>query len=65
MNDQAQGAAAARKATKVLDYMTGADVAKAEQEGELVFYMHDSEPAAWTAIERCAQESGAAVPALR
>jgi iron(III) transport system substrate-binding protein len=28
---------------KVLDFMTGADVAKAEQEGELVYYGHDSE----------------------
>lgn len=32
--------------TKVLDFTTSADVAKAEQEGELLFYTHDSEPAA-------------------
>src|SRR5262245_29762962 len=37
----AQGAA--RSATKVLDFQTGADVAKAEQEGELVYYSHDGE----------------------
>jgi iron(III) transport system substrate-binding protein len=47
----AQAAAPARKATKVLDFMTGADVAKAEQEGEFVFYTHDSEPAAAAIIE--------------
>ncbi len=47
----AQGAAPARKATKVLDFMTGADVAKAEQEGEIVFYTHDSEPAGAAIIE--------------
>jgi len=35
-----------RKVTKVLDFTTGADVAKAEQEGEFLFYTHDSEPAA-------------------
>jgi iron(III) transport system substrate-binding protein len=29
--------------TKVLDFMTYADVAKAEQEGELVFYCHENE----------------------
>jgi hypothetical protein len=40
-----QAAAPARKATKVLDFVTGADVAKSEQEGEVVFYTHDSEPA--------------------
>src|SRR5262249_43993371 len=39
------------KPTKVLDFMTGADVAKAEQEGEFVFYTHDSEPAAAAIIE--------------
>jgi iron(III) transport system substrate-binding protein len=31
------------KATKVLDFMTGADVAKAEAEGEVVYYSHDGE----------------------
>ena len=29
--------------TKVLDFMTNADVAKAEQEGQLVFYCHENE----------------------
>src|SRR5262249_59539352 len=31
------------KATKVLDFQTGADVAKAEQEGEVIYYGHDGE----------------------
>ena len=31
--------------TKVLDFETGADVAKAEAEGEMLFYTHDSDPA--------------------
>src|SRR5262249_8635902 len=30
--------------TAVLDFMTNADVAKAEQEGQLVFYCHENEP---------------------
>src|SRR5471030_2119118 len=30
--------------TKVLDFLTNADVAKAEQEGQLVFYCHENEP---------------------
>ena len=30
--------------TKVLDFQTNADVAKAEAEGEVVYYGHDSEP---------------------
>src|SRR6186713_3645064 len=29
--------------TKVLDFLTNADVAKAEQEGQLVFYCHENE----------------------
>src|SRR6266849_3186006 len=29
--------------TKILDFMTNADVAKAEQEGQLVFYCHENE----------------------
>jgi iron(III) transport system substrate-binding protein len=37
--------------TKVLDFTTGADIAKAEQEGEFLFYTHDSEPAAVGIIE--------------
>ena len=35
--------AQARTATKVLDFQTLADVAKAEQEGEVVYYGHDGE----------------------
>ena len=35
--------AGARAPVKVLDFMTGADVAKAEEEGEVVYYGHDSE----------------------
>src|ERR1700737_5457536 len=31
------------KSTKVLDFQTAADVAKAEQEGEVVYYGHDDE----------------------
>ena len=34
----------ANAATKVLDFSTNADVAKAEAEGEVVYYGHDSEP---------------------
>jgi iron(III) transport system substrate-binding protein len=33
-----------RPLTKVLDFTTGADMAKAEAEGEFLFYSHDSEP---------------------
>ncbi len=35
----------ARPVTKVLDFQTTADVGKAEQEGGVVFYTHDSDPA--------------------
>lgn len=38
-------AAQGRPVTKVLDFSTAADVAKAEAEGEFTFYSHDSEPA--------------------
>lgn len=38
-------AAQGRPVTKVLDFTTGADIAKAEAEGEFTFYSHDSEPA--------------------
>src|SRR6185436_18727597 len=38
-------AAQGRPVTKVLDFTTAADVAKAEAEGEFTFYSHDSEPA--------------------
>src|SRR4029453_1061504 len=37
-------ASRAEAATKVLDFSTNADVAKAEAEGEVVYYGHDSEP---------------------
>lgn len=39
-------AAQGRTVTKVLDFTTTANVAKAEEEGEVVLYTHDSEPAA-------------------
>ena len=38
-------AQASVKTAKVLDFTTGADVAKAEQEGEIVYYGHDGEAA--------------------
>src|SRR5438477_12690959 len=34
----------ARATTKILDFQTSADVTRAEQEGEVVYYGHDSEP---------------------
>ncbi|UHL64801.1 extracellular solute-binding protein [Paralcaligenes sp. KSB-10] len=40
-----------RPVTKVLNFTTGADIAKAEKEGEFLFYTHDSEPAAAGIIE--------------
>jgi iron(III) transport system substrate-binding protein len=43
--------AQAQAVTKALDFDTSADVAKAEQEGEFLFYTHDSEPAAAGIIE--------------
>ena len=46
-----QAAAQSRTVTKVLDFTTGADIAKAEQEGEFLFYTHDSEPAAAGIVE--------------
>ena len=36
--------AQAKAPTKVLDFETRADVAKAEQEGEVIYYGHDGEP---------------------
>ena len=36
-------AQAPAKSNKVLDFLTGADVAKAEAEGEVVYYSHDGE----------------------
>ena len=49
----AAGGAAAqpRGATKVLDFMTGADVAKAEAEGELIYYGHDGEAGIGTLLD--------------
>src|SRR6187455_54733 len=43
--------AQSRPATKVLDFTTTADVAKAEAEGEFLFYTHDSEPAGASVVE--------------
>jgi iron(III) transport system substrate-binding protein len=43
--------AGARAPVKVLDFMTGADVAKAEQEGEVVYYGHDSESGISTLLD--------------
>ncbi len=40
-----------RAATTVLDFQTSADVAKAEAEGELLFYTHDGEQAAASVVE--------------
>jgi iron(III) transport system substrate-binding protein len=44
-------AAAQARASKVHDFQTGADVAKAEQEGELVYYGHDGEAGIGTLLE--------------
>jgi len=44
-------AAQSRPATTVLDFQTTADIAKAEQEGVVVFYTHDSDPAAAAIME--------------
>ena len=43
--------AGTRAPVKVLDFMTGADVAKAEQEGELIYYGHDSESGISTLLD--------------
>lgn len=43
--------AGAKAPVKVLDFLTGADVAKAEQEGELVYYGHDSESGIATLLD--------------
>jgi len=47
----ASAVAQTRAPTKVLDFTTTADVAKAEQEGEFLFYTHDSEPAGASVVE--------------
>ena len=44
----AQGA---KTPTKVLDFMTYADVAKAEQEGQFVFYCHENEAGTAAIVE--------------
>lgn len=43
--------ATGRNPTKVLDFQTFADLAKTEQEGELVYYGHDSETAISTLLD--------------
>jgi iron(III) transport system substrate-binding protein len=43
--------APARSATKVHDFQTAADVAKAEQEGEVVYYGHDGEAGIGTLLD--------------
>jgi iron(III) transport system substrate-binding protein len=40
-----------RPVTKVLDFTTSADIAKAEQEGSLLFYTHDGEAGAAAAVD--------------
>jgi iron(III) transport system substrate-binding protein len=44
-------AAEARPVSKVLDFTTSADLAKAEQEGALLFYTHDGEAGAAAVID--------------
>ncbi|MBO0753953.1 MAG: extracellular solute-binding protein, partial [Bradyrhizobiaceae bacterium] len=45
-----------RPLATVSGFATGADVAKAEQEGEFLFYTHDSEPAAAGILEAFAKD---------
>src|ERR1700759_3710008 len=40
-----------RPVTKVLDFTTSADVAKAEQEGSLLFYTHDGQAGAAATVD--------------
>ena len=44
-------AQSAMRGSKMLDFYTGADINKAEAEGEVVYYGHDSEPAIATLLE--------------
>ena len=44
-------AAAQARASKVHDFQTGADVAKAEQEGEIIYYGHDGEAGIGTLLD--------------
>lgn len=48
--------AQARTVTKVLDFDTAADVAKAEAEGEILFYTHDSDPAGAALMQAFSQD---------
>ncbi|MFZ1004171.1 MAG: hypothetical protein WAN68_19510 [Pseudolabrys sp.] len=54
-NVLAQGVS--KSPTQVLDFMTNADVAKAEQEGQLVFYCHENEPGTAGIMEASARTS--------
>src|SRR5258705_13509030 len=44
-------AQSAMRGSKMLDFYTGADINKAEAEGELVYFGHDSEPAIATLLD--------------
>jgi iron(III) transport system substrate-binding protein len=46
-----KASAQTRPVTKVLDFTTSADVAKAEQEGTLLFYTHDGQAGAAAAVD--------------
>jgi iron(III) transport system substrate-binding protein len=46
-----QAAAQERKITTLHGFETAADIAKAEQEGEVLYYTHDSEPGAAGIVE--------------
>ena len=46
----------AKAPTKVLDFLTRADVAKAEQEGQLVFYCHENEAGTAAIMEGFAKD---------
>src|SRR5450432_3121631 len=47
----AQVQASTRPVTKVLDFTTSADLTKAEQEGQLLFYTHDGQAGAAAAMD--------------
>src|SRR5205814_5027095 len=47
----AQQGSAQSRVSKVHDFQTAADVAKAEQEGELVYYGHDGEAGIGTLLD--------------
>ena len=46
-----EASAQARSATRVHDFQTAADVARAEQEGELIYYGHDGEAGIGTLLD--------------